>query len=145
MEVAISIVLMLIMGVFAASAVWLNLFDRSDEGEKMTDCHIPTYADFRQKFGKFPLLILPIKGFWLRKIWSEEKLEEYRNITPYYEKRLEKYKDFPHFPVGFRAGYSMNSAFVVCLCKLKKGEGFEEWGAEKGKKYYVLELLKVYK
>ena len=34
MEVAISIVLMLIMGVFAASAVWLNLFDRSDEGEK---------------------------------------------------------------------------------------------------------------
>ena len=106
---------------------------------------LPTYADFRQKFGKVPLLILPIKGFWLRKIWNEEKLEEYRNITPYYEKRLEKYKDFPSFTVGFRAGYSMNSAFLVCLCKLKKGEGFEEWGAEKDKKYYVLELLKVYK
>ncbi len=70
--------------------------------------------------------------------------EEYRNITPYYEKRLEKYKDFPHFLVGFRAGYSMNSAFVVAFAS-KKGEGFEEWGAEKGKKYYVLELLKVYK
>ena len=99
----------------------------------MTDCHIPTYADFRQKFGNFPLLILPIKGFWLRKIWTKEKLEEYRNITPYYEKRLEKYKDFPHFPVGFRAGYSMNSAFVICLCKLKKVKDLKNGELKKAK------------
>lgn len=106
---------------------------------------IPTYADFKQKFDNVPLLILPIKGCWLKKIWSGEKLEEYRNITPYYEKRLEKYKDFPSFTVGFRAGYRMDSAFAVCLCKLKKGEGFEEWGAKKGKRYYILEIQKVYK
>lgn len=111
----------------------------------MTDNTIPSYADFRERFGTFPLLVLPIKSFWLSKIWSGEKLEEYRNINPYYEKRLEKYKDFPSFAVGFRAGYSMNSSFIACLCKLKKGEGFEKWGAEKGKKYYVLEILKVYK
>lgn len=34
MKIVISIILLLIMGVFVASAVWLNLFDRSDEGEK---------------------------------------------------------------------------------------------------------------
>ena len=106
--------------------------------------HIPTQAEWVRQFGK-PSLILPIKGFWLRKIWIGEKKEEYREDNPYYQRLLEKYRDFPSFTVGFRAGYSMNSAFVVCLCKLKKGEGFEEWGAEKGKKYYVLELLKVYK
>ena len=34
MKIVISIILLLIMGVFAASAVWLNLFYRSDEGKK---------------------------------------------------------------------------------------------------------------
>lgn len=80
-----------------------------------------------------------------QKNMERRKERRYREDKPYYQRLLEKYRDFPSFTVGFRAGYSMNSAFVVCLCKLKKGEGFEEWGAEKGKKYYVLELLKVYK
>jgi hypothetical protein len=53
---------------------------------------------------------------------------------------LEKYKDFPSFMVGFRTGYRMNSPFAACLCRLK-----EEWGAEKGRKYYVLEILKIYR
>ena len=35
MKIVISIILLLIMGVFAASAVWLKLFSRSDEGEKI--------------------------------------------------------------------------------------------------------------
>lgn len=111
----------------------------------MEKAEIPSYADFKKKYGIVPMLVLPIKGCWLEKIWSGEKLEEYRNMTPYYETRLEKYKDFPHFSVGLRAGYSMKSAFAACLCRLKKGEGLEEWGAEKGKEYYVLEILKVYK
>lgn len=106
---------------------------------------VMTYADFKAKCGDIPILILPIKRFWFNKILSGEKLEEYRNITPYYEKRLEKYRDYLHFSVGFRAGYRMDSPFIVCLCKLKKGEGFEKWGAEKGKKYYILEIKKVYK
>ena len=92
-----------------------------------------------------PILILTIKECWIKKIWSGEKREEYRNITPYYDKRFEKYKNTQSFTVGFRAGYSMNSLFISCLCKLHIGKGKENWGAEKDKEYYVLEILKVNK
>lgn len=108
------------------------------------EMNVKTYADFRGKNRDLSILILPIKRYWLDKIASGEKLEEYRNITPYYEKRLEKYMDFPYFFVGLRAGYNMDSLFIVCRCRLRKGEGFEKWGAEKGKKYYILEIDKVY-
>ena len=105
---------------------------------------VKTYADFKKKNGHDSILILPVKCYWLYKIASGEKWEEYRDITPYYEKRMEKYMRFPFFYVGFRGGYNMDSPFIVCRCKLRKGEGFEKWGAEKGKKYYVLEIGKVY-
>lgn len=107
--------------------------------------NILTYADFKAKYSNIPLLKLPIKRYWFNKIWNGEKKEEYRNINSYYEKRLEKYISLPDFSVGFRAGYRMDSPFVVCRCRLKKGLGFEEWGAEKDKKYYILEIIKVYK
>lgn len=108
--------------------------------------NIPTYAQFKKKFGSTrPSLILPIKGFWLEKIWVGEKLEEYRNQNSFYEKRLEKFLDWPHFTVGFLAGYSEEAPFAVCKCDLQKGPGFEKWGAQKGKNYYVLRILKVYK
>lgn len=109
---------------------------------KETD--IKTYADFKEKNRDVSILILPIKRFWFDKILSEEKKEEYRNITPYYEKRLKKYMDSPYFFVGFRAGYNMASPFIVCRCRLRKGEGIVKWGAEKGKRYYILEIEKVY-
>ena len=32
---------------------------------------------------------------------------------------------------------------IKCRCKLRIGQGKEEWGAEKGKEYYVLEILKI--
>lgn len=105
---------------------------------------VRTYADFKKKNRDVSVLILPIKRFWFDKILSGEKKEEYRNIVPYYEKRLNKYRGMPHFFVGFRAGYYMDSPFIVCRCRLRNGEGFEEWGAEKGKRYYVLEIEKVY-
>lgn len=104
-----------------------------------------TYADYKKKCVDTPVLILPIKRFWFNKILSGEKLEEYRNITPYYEKRLEKYRNWSYFLVGLRAGYRMDSPFIVCLCELRKGEGVEKWGAEKGKKYYILKIKKVCK
>ena len=109
---------------------------------KETD--IKTYADFKGKNKNVSILILPIKRFWFDKILSEEKKEEYRNITPYYEKRLEKYMNSPYFFVGLRAGYNMASPFIICRCRLRKGEGFEKWGAKKGERYYILEIEKVY-
>lgn len=105
---------------------------------------IKTYADFKEKNRDASILILPIKRCWLYKIASGEKREEYRNITPYYEKRLGKYMGSPYFFVGLRGGYNMNSPFIVCRCRLKKGEGVEKWGAKKGERYYVLEIEKVY-
>ena len=46
--------------------------------------YIPTQTEWVRQFGK-PSLILPIKGRWLRKIWSGEKKEEYREDKPYYQ------------------------------------------------------------
>ena len=111
---------------------------------KLKEPDILTQAEWEQRFSK-PSLILPIKGFWLNKIWSGEKKEEYREIKLYYQRLFKKYEDSMSFTVGFRAGYSLNSPMAVCRCKLKKGEGLEEWGAEQGKKYYVLEIIKVYR
>ena len=104
----------------------------------------PTYADFKNRNIGMPILILPITLFWFKKIWRNEKKEEYREIKPYYEKRLEKSIDFPLVSVGFRAGYRPESPFLVCMCKIRKGTGFEKWGAKKGKKYYILEIKKLY-
>ena len=42
--------------------------------------YIPTQTEWVQQFGK-PSLILPIKGRWLRKIWSGEKKEEFLEDT----------------------------------------------------------------
>ncbi|MBQ9206900.1 MAG: hypothetical protein IJ158_09325 [Treponema sp.] len=103
----------------------------------------PTQAEWVRRFGK-PALILPITGYWLNKIWVGEKKEEYREDKPYYQRLLKKYKDFPTFTVGYRAGYRLDSPMAVCLCTLRKGEGLEEWGAEKGKRYFIFCILKVY-
>lgn len=105
---------------------------------------IPTQDFYLKKYGTLPKLIMPIRGYWQRKIWTGEKPEEYREIKPYWEKRLSRLRWLNDFPIGLRAGYSRNSPFIVCKCSLHKGEGFEKWGAEKGKKYFVFEILKVY-
>lgn len=105
---------------------------------------IPTQIFYLNKYGSLPKLIMPIKGFWQHKIWLGEKLEEYREIKPYWERRLEKFRRFNDFPIALRAGYTPNSPLIVCKCRLRRGEGFENWGAEKGKKYFVFEIIKVY-
>ena len=105
---------------------------------------VKTYADFKEKNRDLSILILPIKRFWFDKILSGEKKEEYRNITPYYEKRLERYMHNPYFFVGLRAGYRMASPFIVCRCNLRQGEGLEKKKKKKGVRYYVLEIEKVY-
>lgn len=109
------------------------------------------------------MLILPIKKKWFDMILSGEKKEEYREIKPYYDSRLanafgfilvagqmvygecvpeEIRKEWP-VPVIFRNGYGSNSPQVKAYCNLKFGKGKSEWGAEPGKMYYVLEILKV--
>lgn len=105
-------------------------------------------------------LVLPIKRKWFDMIRKGIKLEEYREIKPYYEVRFmnafgfilvdgqivhgeripeEIRKEWP-VPVIFRNGYSKSCPQVTALCNLKIGQGKTEWGAEPGKEYYILSI-----
>lgn len=92
------------------------------------------------------MLILPIKKKWLDMIISGEKKEEYREIKPYYTARFRNYWGDPVYwnephRVMFRNGYSKESPAVITDCTLSIKSGNPAWGAEPGKKYYVLSVL----
>lgn len=70
------------------------------------------------------MLTLPIKKKWFDMIASGVKTEEYREIR-------------------FRNGYSGNSPSFVAKCSLRTGTGRGEWGAEPGKKYYILKIHEI--
>jgi hypothetical protein len=83
-------------------------------------------------------LHLTLKKNWFDLILSGEKKEEYREIKPYWEKRLigKKYDR-----IIFRNGYGKNAPwFAIELKEITQGAGKSEWGAEKGKQYFVLSL-----
>lgn len=102
------------------------------------------------------MLTLPIKKKWFDMIKSGEKKEEYREIKPYYDKRLfdycrlvalEEYAHdvwgHPEFEVIFRNGYSKTSPKIKCKVNCRKDYGEQKWGAEPNKLYYVLKILSV--
>lgn len=83
---------------------------------------------------------------WFDMILSGEKRHEYREITDYWKERLMVAGPFPYCrqdfdTVTFSNGYSKNRAqFVVKLERLGTGTGIAEWGAYKGKRYFILYL-----
>lgn len=91
------------------------------------------------------MLVLPIKKKWFDMILSGEKKEEYREIKPYYDKRI------GHYAIGtgkittlvLRNGYSYNSPAIKCKCSISIGTGIEGWGAEPNINYYVIKILKI--
>lgn len=112
------------------------------------------------------MLTLPIRKKWFDMILSGEKKEEYRELKPYWESRLEP--DFGVFNMGgtlvkgrvwspengehepndvidiiFRNGYGKNRPSFIARCSLKIGTGKPEWGAEPNKEYYVLKILEI--
>ena len=96
------------------------------------------------------MLTLPIKKKWFDMIKSGEKKEEYREIKPYYDSRFfrliakdNSIKAETVTKVKFRNGYSKNSPSVVCNVEITTGYGKAEWGAEPGKKYFILKILSV--
>ncbi len=105
------------------------------------------------------MLVLPIKKKWFDMIINGEKQEEYRELKPYYHKRLGNYfinhvidsntkkvlrkMDTTTKELIFRNGYSYNSPSVRCLCILNIGSGKTEWGADPNKEYYRLSILKI--
>ncbi len=109
------------------------------------------------------MLTLTIKKEWFDLILSGKKKEEYREIKEYYDKRLlnlfgttwengvlipgdtvsEKDRKEPVQKIIFRNGYAKNSAKIIADCRLRAGFGKEEWGADPGKMYYILEIVDV--
>lgn len=83
-------------------------------------------------------LHLTLKKNWFDLILSGEKKEEYREIKPYWEKRLMGKK---YDRIIFRNGYATNAPqFTIKLKSITQGIGKSEWGAEEGKRYFVLSL-----
>ena len=100
------------------------------------------------------MLILPIKKKWFDMILSGKKKEEYRETSAYWMLRFHRH--FPMYPhsfiptggvsewVEFRNGYRTDSPRFRALCELVDvREGKQEWGAEHGKKYYVLKIIEI--
>jgi len=109
------------------------------------------------------VLNLTLKKKWFDLIKSGEKIEEYRELKEYWFDRLtaegleniltsaclfgfELYQ--PRFKtfdcVKFTNGYGKNApSFMVELDGIEIKKGNEEWGAEKGIKYFVIKLGKM--
>lgn len=104
-------------------------------------------------------MVLTLKKQWFDMILSGVKTEEYRAIKPYWEKRFKNYfGQFWDFQGGepkvawnqsmktivFRNGYGNDKPEFSAECTIREDYGNEEWGAEKGVKYYVLTIHRVF-
>ena len=102
-------------------------------------------------------LDLVLKRKWYDMIASGEKTEEYREIKPYWVKRLTllrydnllfshrigyqfiPFKDFTH--ATFHLGYAKDRpSMTFAIKEIVIDEGKEEWGALPGETYFVIKL-----
>lgn len=89
-------------------------------------------------------LALPLKKQWFDMIKSGEKKEEYRSISDYWRKRLmDKSGNFKRFDIvtftcGYPSKYDIERFITFVNPSITMGEGKPEWGAEPGKKYFVI-------
>lgn len=119
------------------------------------------------------MITLQIEKKWFDMIKSGEKKEEYREVKPYYITRFlnlckdcyqcyrldceargrcqkicsiieaSKNKENDYYTIRFRNGYRKDSPVLFATCKIHIGKGKEEWGAKKGKEYFVLTILDI--
>lgn len=74
-------------------------------------------------------------------IASGEKKEEYREIKPYWIKRMhfDVWNTCPFDEIHFRNGYSKDAPNMIIECRgIRIGIGKLEWGAEK--ESFIIEL-----
>ena len=92
-------------------------------------------------------LILPISKQWFDLILSGVKVEEYREIKPYYNQRFidKKTNRVKHYDlVILRIGYGKKVRSMTVKCGLvHQGNGVEEWGAEPNKIYWIIPILEI--
>ncbi len=87
------------------------------------------------------VLHLTLKKKWFDMIESGEKVEEYREVKPYWVTRLEGRE---YDVVRFRNGYSKDArVMVVELLGIGRGLGVLRWGAPELECLFVLRLGKV--
>lgn len=79
------------------------------------------------------VLELPVDFKYYDMIVYEGKREEYRDIKPFWEKRLAH--NYTH--VRFRRGYTKTTA-EFRLIGIRFGEGRAKWGGIPGKKVFVI-------
>lgn len=100
------------------------------------------------------IMTLPIKKKWYDMILFGDKREEYREIKPFYQSRFRNYLHLerssdeepwrkPEVIVRFRNGYNKDSPSFRARCTVDIGEGKPEWGAEPGKRYFILHILEI--
>lgn len=92
------------------------------------------------------MLTLPIKQKWFDMIKSGVKEEEYREITPFYEKRFRNVPTFKEngktmFLLILQNGYRKDAQRLVIRCWMDIGKGKTEWGAAPGVQYYRLHIV----
>lgn len=88
-------------------------------------------------------LHLTLKKKWFDMIISGIKKEEYREIKPYWVKRLMATKK-SYSRVLFKNGYGPNVPRALIELKgLMAGLGVVEWGAPEGKEVFILKLGKI--
>ena len=84
-------------------------------------------------------LTLCLKYKWFAMIASGEKLEEYRDITPYYAaKFLENGVYRQYDKVKFVMGHDFDTCVIFKNPRIRIGQGLSRFGAEAGKLYYIL-------
>ena len=84
------------------------------------------------------ILDLVLKGKWYDMIERGAKLEEYREIKPYWNKRL---FSRPYTHVRFRRGYTKKSMTYTIPGEIRKGFGFAAcWGAPSNKQVYIIPI-----
>lgn len=83
-------------------------------------------------------LYLTLKKQWFDLINCGIKTEEYREIKPYWEKRL---NNKSYDIVEFRNGYQKDAPKMVFkINEIIKGKGRTEWGAISDENYFVIRL-----
>lgn len=86
------------------------------------------------------ILHLTLKKQWFDMIASGVKREEYRELKPYWHKRLSKQYDI----IRFRNGYATDAPTMdVELKELLSGLGIIDWGAPPEEPVYILKLGKI--
>lgn len=107
------------------------------------------------------MLILPIKGKWLDRIRSRDKLDEYREIKPYWTKRIVRWLGYSEKDteaviellrkrgttearkVILKNGYGCNAPKEEVMCTLSIGTGKTEWGAVEGVEYFIFHIEEI--